>query len=571
MAAPNRILSLNLGTQTVAVADFKTGQDGGLVLTNYKTSELLADPALPDATRLAQTKLTLAEMVAALGYKGQKVNFAISSQAIFTRFVKLPSVGEEQVDQIVTFEAQQNVPYPIHEVVWDYQLVDSGDPAQVEVVIVAIKADLLDEINEAVEASSMKSQTIDVAPMALYNAYRYNYSDLDGCTLIIDIGARTTNLIFIEPNKVFSRSIVNQGGNTITQAIAKDFGEPFVAAEERKRRDAFVSLGGSYADPDDPEVARVSKIVRNSMTRLHAEIARSISFYRTQQHGTAPARIFLCGGTTSLPYMREFFHEKLQLPVEFFNPLRNVAVEGGRLNLDEVGQHAHTLGELVGLALRGGNCPMELNLRPASVLKRQRLAQQRPFIILAGVCALLALAAWWLYFTRAAEITKSIADRVETKSAPLKNVDKQMNAARAEIKKQEELAAPFIEAIRERDYWTTVIADLNSRLPGEYIWITSFGPEEVAAGDPAPAAKPEKGGGKPKETVRLMIRGLYAENPRGTAVVDDFLKNLADSPYYEVKADELQRTVQDQSTWGWPFQIPIVLKDSIKLPKISTK
>ena len=571
MAAPNRILSLNLGTQTVAVADFKTGQNGGLVLTNYKTSELLADPALPDATRLAQTKLTLSEMVGALGYKGQKVNFAISSQAIFTRFVKLPSVGEEQVDQIVTFEAQQNVPYPIHEVVWDYQLVDSGETAQVEVVIVAIKADLLDEINEAVEASTLKSQTIDVAPMALYNAFRYNYSDLTGCTLIIDIGARTTNLIFIEPNKVFSRSIVNQGGNTITQAIAKDFGEPFVAAEDRKRRDAFVSLGGSYADPDDPEVARVSKIVRNSMTRLHAEIARSISFYRSQQQGTPPARVLLCGGTTSLPYMREFFHEKLQLPVEFFNPLRNVAVEGAHLNLEEVGRHAHTLGELVGLALRGiSSCPMELNLRPASVVKRQRLSEQRPFIMLAGVCALLALAAWWLYFTRAADITESVAAQVESRSAPLKNIKGSMDKARGEIKKQEEVAAPFIEAIRERDYWTSVINDLNSRLPAEYIWITSFGPEDVAADSAAPA-KPEKGGGKPKHTVRLMIRGLYAENPRGPAVVDEFLKNLADSPLYEVKAEELQRTVPDPSTWGWPYQFPIVLKDSIKLPKISAK
>lgn len=570
MAAPNRILSLNLGTQTVSVADFKTGQDGGLVLTNYKTSELLADPALPDATRLAQTKLTLAEMVSGLGFKGQPVNYAISSQAIFTRFVKLPSVGEEQVDQIVTFEAQQNVPYPIHEVVWDYQLVDSGESSQVEVVIVAIKADLLDEINEAVEASTLRAQTIDVAPMALYNAYRYNYSDVTGCSLIIDIGARTTNLIFIEPNKVFSRSIVNQGGNTITQAIAKDFGEPFVAAEQRKCRDAFVSLGGSYADPDDPEVARVSKIVRNSMTRLHAEIARSISFYRAQQNGSPPARVFLCGGTSSLPYMREFFHEKLQLPVEFFNPLRNVAVEGAHLNLEEVSRHAHTLGELVGLALRGiSSCPMELNLRPASVVTRQRLAEQRPFIVLAGVCALLALAGWWLYFMKAADITQSVAAEVEAKSGPLKNIEGKMNKARKEISDQEKLAAPFIEAVRERSYWTTVLNDLNSRLPAEFIWITSFGPEEAAA-DAPPPPKAEKGM-PPKATVRLLIRGLYAENPNGTAVVDDFLKNLADSPYYEVKADELQRTVQDTLTWGWPYQFPIVLKDPIKLPKISTK
>ncbi len=567
MAAPNRILSLNLGTQTVAVADFKTGQNGGLVLTNYKTSELLADPALPDATRLAQTKLTLSEMVGALGYKGQKVNYAISSQAIFTRFVKLPSVGEEQVDQIVTFEAQQNVPYPIHEVVWDYQLVDSGDVAQVEVVIVAIKADLLDEINDAVEASSMKSQTIDVAPMALYNAYRYNYSDLEGCTLIIDIGARTTNLIFIEPNKVFSRSIVNQGGNTITQAIAKDFGEPFVAAEERKRRDAFVSLGGSYADPDDPEVARVSKIVRNSMTRLHAEIARSISFYRSQQQGTPPARVFLCGGTSSLPYMREFFHEKLQLPVEFFNPLRNVAVEGAHLNLEEVGGHAHTLGELVGLALRGvGSCPMELNLRPASVVKRQRLAEQRPFIILAGVCALLALAAWWLYFTQAAKITETVVADVERRSAPLKGVEAKMNAARAEIKKQEQTAAPLMGAIRDRDYWATIIDDLNSRLPNEYIWVTSFAPEETTADAAADAGKK-----KEKETVRLLVKGIYADNPRGVDVLDEFVKNLEDSPNFEIKKDEMLRPTPDGSTWGWSYQFPLILKDPIKLPKISPK
>ncbi len=569
MAAPNRILSLNLGTQTVSVADFKTGQSGGLVLTNYKTSELLADPALPDATRLAQTKLTLGELVAGMGLKGQKVNYAISSQAIFTRFVKLPSVGEEQVDQIVTFEAQQNVPYPIHEVVWDYQLVDSGDPSQVEVVIVAIKADLLDEINDAVEASSLKASTVDVAPMALYNAFRYNYSDLDGCTLIIDIGARTTNLIFIEPNKVFSRSIVNQGGNTITQAIAKDFGEPFVVAEERKRRDAFVSLGGSFADPDDPEVARVSKIVRNTMTRLHSEIARSISFYRAQQHGATPARVLLCGGTSSLPYMREFFHEKLQMPVEFFNPLRNVAVEGSHLNLEEVGQHAHTLGELVGLALRGvSSCPMELNLRPASVVKAHRLAEQRPFIVLAGVCTLLALTAWWLYFSKAADITQSVTTTVEAKSGPLKNIEGKMKTARSEITKQDELAAPYVEAVRERDYWANLIADLNSRLPSEFIWVTNFAPEETTA--EATGTKPEKGA-KSKASVRLIIRGLYAENPRGPAVVDEFLKNLAESPLYEVKADELQRTVPDSVTWGWPFQVPILLKDPIRLPKISSK
>ena len=73
-------------------------------------------------------------------------------------------------------------------------------------------------------------------------------------------------------------------------------------------------------------MAKEAKIIRNAMTRLHAEISRSINFYRAQQGGTAPQRIFLCGGTANLPYLREFFSEKFQLPIEFFNPLRNVAV-----------------------------------------------------------------------------------------------------------------------------------------------------------------------------------------------------------------------------------------------------
>src|SRR5215212_1556830 len=420
MAAPNRILALDLGTQTVGLAEFQTGKDGGLVLSNYRTGELLGDPAV-DSTRLAQAKMTLGEMVSSLGYKGAKVNYAISAQSVFTRFVKLPSVGEDQVDQIVGFEAQQNVPFPIDEVVWDYQLVDQGNSAEVEVVLVAIKSDLLDEINEAVQGAGLSTTIVAVSPMAIYNAYRYNSGDVPDCSLIIDIGARTTNLMFVEPRKVFSRSIPI-GGSKVTEAIAREFNEPFASAEERKRRDGFVSLGGTYAEPDDPDVARVSKMVRNTMTRLHAEISRSISFYRSQQHGSPPQRVLLCGGSATLPYMREFFHEKLQLPVEFFNPLRNVQV-ASNLNIEEISRNAHTLGEMVGLALRGAlACPMELNLRPASVVRQHQIAEKRPYLILAGICLWAIIAGYWLYYTKAAAATEDALGPVESELTKLQGV-----------------------------------------------------------------------------------------------------------------------------------------------------
>src|SRR5438552_14762846 len=213
-----------------------------------------------------QIVASLREMLDELRIKSGNVNYAIAEQSVFARFVKLPSIEEEKMERIISFEAQQNVPFPINEVVWDYQLVGGGAQEQIQVVLVAIKADLLDEINGAVEETGLRTSIVDVATMALYNAFRYNYSGLSGCSLLVDIGARTTNLLFIEPGKIFSRSIPI-GGSSITTALAREFNEPFAAAETRKRESGFVSLGGAYADPADVDIARMSKTIRSTMTR----------------------------------------------------------------------------------------------------------------------------------------------------------------------------------------------------------------------------------------------------------------------------------------------------------------
>jgi type IV pilus assembly protein PilM len=567
MASSNRILSLDLGTQALTLCEFSTDRGGGLVLKNHRTTPLLGDPSV-DATRHSQVGIAVSEMVESLKCRGVAVNYAVPAQSVFTRFVKLPSVGEEQADQIVAFEAQQNVPFPIDEVVWDYQLMEGG-AAEVEVALVAIKADLLDDMNAAVEGAGVRTSVVDVSPMAIYNAFRYNYSDYDGCSLIIDVGARTTNLIFIEPGKVFSRSLPI-GGTKITEAIAKDFNEPFGVAEERKKRDGFVGLGGAYADPEDPDVARTAKIIRNSMTRLHAEIARSISFYRSQQNGSAPGRILLCGGSVSLPYMREFFQEKLQLPVEFLNPLRNVAIAPS-LNCDEIGRVAHTLGEAVGLALRGvAECPMELNLQPQGVIARQRLAKQTPYFVMASACILLCLGAWYLYLERAADLTRAAAAKIQQQAAPLREMQDRINAVRAEIKSQEDVVAPLTLAVSDRSYWVRLIDDINSRLPGELIWVVSFALQDAKSPEPraavAPPAIPGVAGrlGDDKAPTKvLLLKGLYLENPRKANVVDDFRSKLRESPLYEVKEDEFTRSLGNESEWASEYSVALLLKNPI--------
>ena len=164
MAAATRILSLNLGSQTIALGEFRAQPSGGLVLQNYRLHETSVDTAT-EGMRYTHLAPTLRELLDQLEIKTTtNVNYAVPGQSVFARFVKLPSVDEEKIERIIGFEAQQNVPFPIDEVVWDYQLVGGGTDEQIQVVLVAIKADLLDEINSALFTLRASSKALVILP-----------------------------------------------------------------------------------------------------------------------------------------------------------------------------------------------------------------------------------------------------------------------------------------------------------------------------------------------------------------------------------------------------------------------
>ncbi len=591
MAAPTRIIALNLGMQTVTLADFRVSASGAVTLHGCKQEELIADPAA-DATRPAQIEAAVTGLRKALGIKpNEKINFSLPSQSVFTRFVKLPGGTPDEVASIIGFEAQQNVPFPIDEVVWDYQIMGGSKDNSWDVALVAIKADQLGETNTSVNKGGFRSSVIDVAPMALYNAFRYNYGDLTGCSLLIDIGARTTNLIFIEGQRLFSRSIP-VGGNTISAAIAKEFKQDITVGEKLKVEKGFVGLGGAYAEPEDPTEAKISKIVRNTMTRLHAEIARSISFYRQNQSGSAPVRAYLCGGTVTLPYMIEFFSEKLQMPIEHFNSLRNVTV-ADQETASYVANKAHTLGESLGCALRAlGNCPIEINLRPLTVVREQDLAKRKPFLILAAICIILTPAAWWFFYNRATTITQEMLDSVNAEVGQLEGIANQFTAVEAETKKLQELAAPLILASSERTAWAAILDELGAKLPERFIWVTNLVP--LSEGRPynfvsgaqnspsapsvtaSPSAPPKPGqapSGPPKIDA-LQVSGLYLSNPPNTKeakMIDDFVDRLQKSDLFKIEEKDkarvvVQRTTPDGQSWAYGYTIVLPLRNPITLP-----
>jgi type IV pilus assembly protein PilM len=590
MAITPRLISLNIGSQTVGLAEFRVQAHGGLVLLNYRLHETPLDPATGqrrDAhVALDETATALREMMHEMQIHRRPVNYALPAQSVFARFVKLPPLEQEKVDKIIAFEAQQNVPFPISEVVWDYQVVGGGLGEQIQVILVAIKVDLLDGINAAVEEVGLQTSIVDIAPMALYNAFRYSYPDISGCSMLVDIGARTTNVLFIEPGKVFSRSLPI-GGSTITTAITREFGESFAAAETRKKRDGFVGLGGAYAEPADHDVARVSKLARSTMTRLHAELMRSISHYRAQQQGSRPDRIYLCGGGAGMPYMREFFHEKFQLPIEFFNPLRNVTVSDSA-SASELAHSAHLLGELVGLALRSMTvCPMDLSLPPANVVRRQELGKRRPFFIAAAACIVLAMLGWAIFYTRAAQVTRETAEAIQQKNGSMRAAEMQLDKLKKQVASLDSVATPLIAAINDRDFWLQILDDLNARLPEADIWITELGatsggkllgPGEKRAGETVPAPLPPTSGSGTKAVPAaqksidgVLVRGLYLYNPKQQEIVVDYLRKLASSQFFVVDLKTPERVIKanavpNETEWAFPYELQLPLRKPVKLP-----
>src|SRR5438067_1733164 len=587
MAAPARLVTLNIGSQTVGLAEFRVIHER-LVLLNYCFRETPLDPATGERrdahAALHETAGVLREIMHEMHIHRADVNYAVPAQSVFARFVKLPALDAEKIDKIIAFEAQQNVPFPMDQVVWDYQLVGGGMGEQIQVVIVAIKRDLLEEINNAVEETGLRTRIIGVASMALYNAFCYNYSDLNGCSLLVDIGARTTNVLFVESGRIFSRSLPI-GSSAITAAIAKEFGESFAAAETRKNRDAFVALGGA-AEPADPNIGRVSKIARSTMTRLHAELMRSITHYGAQQQGKRPARIFLCGGAAGIPNMCEFFHEKFELPIEFFNPLEKVTVSA---SVRETAHSAHLFGELVGLALRSVTvCPMELNLLPASVVQRQDLEKRRTFFITAAACILLALLGWSAYYTRAAHVAQQTAQAMGQKNDSMHVAEGQLDKLKKRITALDNVATPLITAVSDRNFWPQILEELNARLPEADIWITELAatsggkllgaPEkrggEIAATPPptVPPAPKAKAAAKVEKSIDgIMVRGLYLYNPKQQEIVVDYLRNLANSPMFVVNAKTPERVIKSNSVpndteWAFPYELQLTLKKPVKMP-----
>lgn len=476
-------LAVDFGAGTLKVAEFEINDAGNLVLRQFGLKPLGLEGSQETARERVVTK-ALQDLFNERGFSARSANVCAPGFHVFSKFVKLPPVDSAKVGQIIQYEAQQNVPFPLAEVVWDYQILGTAPGGEMEVLLVAIKTDIVEGLFRVAEAKGVRLQSVDVSPAALANAFRFNYSDQDGCTMLLDIGAKTSSVLFFEKGKIYARSI-SIGANSITQDFATETKVRFNEAEQFKLQHGFVSLGGAYEEPDDPKQVAVAKVARQVMTRLHIQVNQTIQFYRGQQGGGAPQRLVLSGGASIMPYTAQFFNEKLNIPVEYFNPLRNVQV-ASTVNVDEISAVAHSLGELVGIALRNlAQCPIELNLLPKSSLKKQQFEQKKPYLLASLFSLVVVVAALGLFTRQIANDKEEALSQLSTQVEPLVAKEQQLNSASSSLKKVEEDAGHYREWLDAKYRWVDLFSELRkamiaaeekSRPPGVDvgIWIEKF-------------------------------------------------------------------------------------------------
>jgi len=474
MAKEERILAIDIGATSIKLCEFVYSAEQTISLALFAQREY--EEELSEGTRMGVVAGLLRQMLAEGGFQARRALICMSGQSALMRFSRILTMNYDRkaIRQLAEFEATQNIPFPIEEVIWDYQLITGQDTESLDLMSIVIKNEVVEQFTAAVSQVGCIPILVDVAPAACYNAMRANGLGQDECVIVLNIGGRSTNLLFAEGERFFARTIPI-AGHSITQQIAKEFGIGLPEAEELKRHHGFVALGGAYAEPESETAANVSKIIRNVMARLHGEIARSINSYRVQHKGQRPTKMYLTGGSSILSYCDIFFSEKLNIPVEYFNPFQVVSLQPtvDRQRLQEV---AHMFSETIGLGLRySTQCPIELSLIPITLRRQQNLAKKKPY--LAGTLAafLMVLVVIWFGILQRTDLYAANNNKLKSlheKTQPVKQRIEQANSEASQKKSQYEAIGGLL---LQQAKWTAILNEIY-RLKPDDLWISELRP-----------------------------------------------------------------------------------------------
>lgn len=335
---------LDIGSSSLKLVELKSDRSRGKVLDLYAASPLSRpiNVSAESPEDLKELAGVIKEFVGSYPVSGNKVIIALPESQIFTRVVIFPRMSEKELSSAMQFEAQQYIPVSLSEVALDYQIIENvnGPENQMEVLVIAAPKVLVAKYmklatDASLEVVGLETETIAVA--------RSLIADLKTpTTMIVNIGAETTDLSAVSLSAVrFTRSI-STGGTAMARAISQELGFDLSQAEEYKK---------TYGLDATQLEGKIMNAIKPIFDVITDEVKRSVAFYNTHHKEDKIKRAVVCGGTASLPGAIVYMASSLDLEVELGNPWSRVFIpeKFPRQELEEKGP---SFAVAVGLALK---------------------------------------------------------------------------------------------------------------------------------------------------------------------------------------------------------------------------
>ncbi len=380
MAGPQTVWGIDVGKSAFKAVRLRAAGEGvEVVSTDYiEHSKIMSQQ---DADPDALWSSALEKFLAKNDITNDNIVIGVPGQQTLARFSKLPPVeNKKKIPDIVRYEADQQIPFDMDEVVWDYQVFEAEGSPDVEVGIFAIKRELIRDHLVHFDSQGIEAFAVQAAPLAAYNAMHYDGLIGDQATVIIDIGTESTDLIVGTESSLWTRSI-QLGGNNFTEALVKAFKLSFSKAETLKRTAAT----SKYA-------RQIFQAMRPVFADLVQELQRSVGYYTATHRDVDLGKVYGMGNAFKLPGLQKYIKQNLQLDltkIDSFSKIKLPSAEGGAGD-------ASNYSVAYGLALQGLDLgKVTSNLLPPEIAMASAWKKKRPFLAASAACLLLTAGVVW--------------------------------------------------------------------------------------------------------------------------------------------------------------------------------
>jgi len=358
----------------------------------------------PDADPDQLTREALETFLSRNSIKGDTIAISVPGQSGLARFVKLPPVEEKKIADIVRFEAKQQIPFPLEEVVWDYQKIGAGSVTDgfamdTEIGLFAMKRDMISRYLHHFQGVNVEVHVVQMAPLALCNYVAYDLlkRNADGskaeeiedddtpptkkrCAVALDIGTDSSSLIITDGERIIWQRPIPLGGNHVTRALTKEMKLTFAKAEHLKRNAA-----------KSPDLAKILKALKPVLTDFVNEVQRSLGYFTNTHRDAHVAFMVGLGSAFRLPGLQKFLSEKLSLEVRkptAFEKIRGDDVVSAPVFTENL----LTFPVAYGLALQGLKLSrLSTNLLPTEIQFDRMIRAKKPWSVAAAAALLFGI------------------------------------------------------------------------------------------------------------------------------------------------------------------------------------